>query len=114
MLPARTLFAAVLLATGTTATQAADYKIDETHSLLQFRTQHLGYSWLYGRFNITGGTLRYDPAKPEASRVQVDVDVVSIDTNHELRDEHLRVPRFGELADRAIAARADQADDFLF
>lgn len=69
---------------------AADYTIDETHSFIQFRTQHLGYSWLYGRFNITGGTFTYDAAKPQTNAIALTVDVASIDSNHELRDEHLR------------------------
>lgn len=85
----RILLAATVLA-GTGAVQAADYKVDEAHSFVQFRTKHLGYSWLYGRFDVTGGTLAYDPAKPEASRISVDVDVDSIDSNHELRDDHLQ------------------------
>lgn len=86
---ARVLLAAVLLASTVTA-HAADYKIDDTHSFVQFRTKHLGYSWLYGRFNISGGHFSYDPAKPESSKITVDIDVASIDSNHELRDEHLR------------------------
>ena len=86
---ARVLLAAVLLASTVTA-HAADYKIDDTHSFVQFRTKHLGYSWLYGRFNINGGHFSYDPAKPESSKITVDIDVASIDSNHELRDEHLR------------------------
>ena len=83
-------FVSAALLASATSVGAADYKIDDTHSFVQFRTQHLGYSWLYGRFNVTGGTLSYDPAKPETNRIKVDVDVVSIDSNHELRDEHLR------------------------
>lgn len=84
------IVSAVLLASAINIAHASDYKIDDTHSFVQFRTKHLGYSWLYGRFNVTGGTLSYDPAKPEASQIKVDIDVVSIDSNHELRDEHLR------------------------
>ena len=84
----------IILATALTActfTAAAfDYKVDETHSFVQFRTKHLGYSWLYGRFSVSDGTFSYDPEKPEANRIKVDIDVVSIDSNHELRDEHLR------------------------
>jgi polyisoprenoid-binding protein YceI len=86
---AKVLLAAVLLASTVTA-HAADYKIDDTHSFVQFRTKHLGYSWLYGRFNVSGGHFSYDPAKPESSKITVDIDVASIDSNHELRDEHLR------------------------
>jgi polyisoprenoid-binding protein YceI len=84
----RILLCFALLASAVTA-YASDYKIDETHSFVQFRTKHLGYSWLYGRFNISGGEFSYDPAKPEASRIKVDIDVASLDSNHELRDEHL-------------------------
>ncbi len=84
----------MLLATGlllgAVSANAEDYKVDDTHSFVQFRTKHLGYSWLYGRFNVSSGTFSYDPSKPEASRITVDIDVVSIDSNHELRDEHLR------------------------
>lgn len=85
----RILIATALLA-GAMQAQAGEYKVDETHSFVQFRTHHLGFSWLYGRFNITGGTMTYDPAKPETNSIRVDVDVASVDTNHDLRDEHLR------------------------
>lgn len=69
---------------------ADDFRIDETHSFVQFRTQHLGTSWLYGRFSVKqGGTLHYDAAKPQDNRIAVTVDVTSLDSNHELRDEHL-------------------------
>lgn len=86
---ARILLATALLANATVV-GAADYKIDDTHSFVQFRTQHLGYSWLYGRFNVGDGQFSYDPEKPEASKIKLMVDVASIDSNHELRDEHLR------------------------
>lgn len=79
-----------LLIAVTSATQAAEYVIDETHSFVQFRTQHLGYSWLYGRFSVTGGSFIYDAAKPQANAISLTVDVASIDSNHELRDQHLR------------------------
>ncbi len=36
--------------------QADDYKIDETHSFVQFRVKHLGYSWEYGRFSVIART----------------------------------------------------------
>lgn len=85
-----TLSGATLLIGSINIAQASDYKIDDTHSSVQFRTQHLGYSWLYGRFNIISGTFNYDPSKPEASRINVNVDVTSIDSNHDVRDEHLR------------------------
>ena len=44
------------------AANAASYTIDLSHSFIEFRTKHLGYSWLSGRFNKFSGKLNYDPA----------------------------------------------------
>ncbi|MEQ8231665.1 MAG: YceI family protein [Gammaproteobacteria bacterium] len=74
----------------TAATQAADYAIDPTHSFVEFRVQHLGYSWLYGRFNAVDGRFSYDTADPAASRIDVRIDTATVDTNHAERDKHLR------------------------
>lgn len=76
------------------AVSAADYKVDETHSFIEFRIQHLGYSWLYGRFNTISGEFSHDPANPEASTITVEIDPASIDTNHAERDKHLRSADF--------------------
>jgi len=73
---------------------AAEYKIDSTHSFVTFRIQHLGYSWLYGQFRDVEGEFTYDSANPEASRISVLIDPVSLDTNHAERDKHLRSADF--------------------
>lgn len=69
-----------------------NYVIDTkgAHAFIQFRIKHLGYSWLYGRFDRFSGTLQYDEAKPENSAIQVTVDTASINSNHAERDKHLR------------------------
>lgn len=74
------------------AAQAADYVIDTkgAHAFVQFRIQHLGFSWLYGRFDDFEGTFSFDENNPEASKVDVTIDVASINTNHAERDKHLR------------------------
>ena len=71
---------------------AAEYKIDTEgmHAFIQFKIQHLGYSWLWGRFNGFDGSFTYDPKKPEDSSVNVTIDMTSIDSNHAERDKHLR------------------------
>ncbi len=76
--------------------QAADYKIDTKgmHAFIQFRVQHLGYSWLYGRFNRFSGHFSYDEAAPEKARIQLRIDTRSVDTNHAERDKHLRSDDF--------------------
>lgn len=85
------LFALLLLVSGPLmATE--QYKIDTKgqHAFIQFRIQHLGYSWLYGRFNDFSGDFSFDPDNPDNSKVNVNIDVASIDSNHAERDKHLR------------------------
>lgn len=75
---------------------AADYTIDTkgAHAFVQFRVQHLGYSWLYGRFNTFEGGFTYEPAKADASKISVIIDTSSLDSNHAERDKHLRSEDF--------------------
>jgi polyisoprenoid-binding protein YceI len=72
--------------------QAEDYVIDTkgAHAFVQFRIQHLGYSWLYGRFNDFSGTFSYDEKDPAAAKVEVVIRTASVDSNHAERDKHLR------------------------
>lgn len=72
------------------AAMAAEYEIDPTHSFVEFKIQHLGYSWMYGRFNGVSGNFKYDAEKPADSAIDVVVDTTTIDTNHAERDKHLR------------------------
>jgi polyisoprenoid-binding protein YceI len=83
-------FTALLSLSG--ALHAAEYKIDTAgaHAFVQFKIKHLGYSWLYGRFNDFEGRFNYDPDKPEASSVNITIKTASIDSNHAERDKHLR------------------------
>ncbi|MBS99526.1 MAG: YceI family protein [Oceanospirillaceae bacterium] len=71
---------------------AADYAIDTKgqHASVHFKINHLGYSWVVGRFNDFSGSFSYDAENPSASSVQVEVDTTSLDTNHAERDKHLR------------------------
>ncbi|MCB1748837.1 MAG: YceI family protein [Gammaproteobacteria bacterium] len=92
--PLPTLLLALGAGAASAPVAAAEYALDPTHSFVEFRVQHLGYSWLYGRFNAVEGTLEYDAAKPAASRVAVTIDTASIDSNHAERDKHLRSADF--------------------
>jgi polyisoprenoid-binding protein YceI len=88
-----TLTAFTLIAALTsTSALAENYVIDTkgAHAFIQFRIQHLGFSWLSGRFNRFSGKFSYDDKNPEAASVQVDIDTASIDSNHAERDKHLR------------------------
>jgi polyisoprenoid-binding protein YceI len=75
---------------------AADYVIDtgKQHAFVTFKISHLGYSWLYGRFKDFDGTFSFDAAKPEASKVKVNLRTESVDTNFAERDKHIRSEDF--------------------
>lgn len=73
---------------------AAQYQLDPTHSFVQWRVQHLGYSWLYGRFNTISGSLKWDQSHPENGAIQIEIVTGSIDSNHAERDKHLRGKKF--------------------
>ena len=95
------LFAAVLSgALATAPALADDYVIDtdNAHAFVQFRIKHLGYSWLYGRFNTFSGNFSYEEKDPAAAKVAVTIDTASIDTNHAERNKHLRSGDFLDVA----------------
>ena len=90
-----TTFAILLLNSAPHPGHAAEYVIDSAHSAIHFRTKHLGFSWLTGRFNRFEGSMTYDPeAGPADQSINVTIDTASLDTNHAERDKHLRSADF--------------------
>ncbi|WP_136679754.1 YceI family protein [Neptunomonas sp. XY-337] len=88
----KSIIAATALTLAATPLYAADYVIDTkgAHADIEFKISHLGISWLKGRFNTFDGNFSYDAANPNASKVNVNIDVTSLDSNHAERDKHLR------------------------
>ena len=86
---------AAALAISNTGTQAAEYRIDPAHSVVQFRISHLGYSWMIGVFDRISGSFAFDPAAgPAGQKIAVEIETASIDTGHAERDKHLRSSDF--------------------
>lgn len=69
---------------------AQAWKVDAVHSHVTFTISHFGISKQEGRFNDVSGTIHFDPANLAGSKIDVTVDIASIDTNNEMRDKHLR------------------------
>ncbi len=90
------LISGIVLSTTASIVTAEDYVIDTkgAHAFVQFRIKHLGYSWLYGRFNKFSGEFSYDASAPEKSAVVVELETASLDSNHAERDKHLRSDDF--------------------
>lgn len=76
----------------TTIANAADYIVDYSgaHASVNFKIQHLGYSWLTGRFDKFEGKFSYDENNIAGSTIEFIVDTASISSNHAERDKHLR------------------------
>lgn len=82
------------------AVNAADYVIDNkgAHASINFKIKHLGYSWLTGRFDKFGGKFSYDPANVSASKIEVNIDTSSVNSNHAERDKHLKSDDFLDIS----------------
>lgn len=72
------------------------YQFDKkgAHQFVMFKISHLGYSWLYGRFNDFDGQFTLDQENPENSSVTATIQTASVDSNHGERDKHLRGDKF--------------------
>jgi len=96
----KTLIAAALLFATSISAQAEQYKIDikGQHAFIQFKVNHLGYSWLLGSFRTFDGKFSYFEHNPEKNSVSISIDTASLDTNHAERNKHLRSADFFDVA----------------
>jgi polyisoprenoid-binding protein YceI len=78
-------------------TTTTTYSVDPSHSSVEFAVKHLGIASVKGTFGTFEGTLVLgeDPADTQAYGT---VEVASIDTKENARDEHLRSADFFDAA----------------
>lgn len=74
------------------------WTIDPSHAEIGFAVRHLMIATVRGRFGAVSGTVTVDETNPRDSKIDVTVDVTSIDTRQEMRDNHLRSPDFFDVA----------------
>jgi polyisoprenoid-binding protein YceI len=75
------------------------WQIDPAHNNVEFGVKHLMISTVKGRFGKVEGTIEVDESRPrETAKVDVTIDVTTIDTRQEQRDAHLRSPDFFDVA----------------
>jgi polyisoprenoid-binding protein YceI len=67
-----------------------DYTLDVSHSRLGFVARHAMVTKVRGQFGAFTGTARIDEANPAASKVDLSIDVTSIETGSADRDGHLK------------------------
>lgn len=76
------------------STWADTYKIDPAHTFVIFKISHLGISTLVGQLPSMTGTIDVDPNNVSSAKVDVVINLASLDTHHAERDKHLRGPDF--------------------
>ncbi|MEX0439836.1 YceI family protein [Providencia rettgeri] len=81
---------ALFLTAGSALAETYQFDKQGQHAFIEFRIQHLGYSWVYGSFKDFDGAFTYDAKDPSKDKVEVTIKTGSIDTNHAERDKHLR------------------------
>lgn len=87
-----TLLFALLLASPAPA--ADTYVIDPVHSHIGFSARHMLLTNVHGQFKEFSGTILYDEKDVTKSSVKVVIKAISIDTEIERRDNHLRSADF--------------------
>lgn len=66
------------------------YTLDAAHATVGFSVRHLGISNVKGSFPKVEGTLTLYGKNMAKSSVEITIDVASVNTNNDKRDEHLR------------------------
>jgi polyisoprenoid-binding protein YceI len=90
--------AALLLGIATAASAAVEtYAIDPVHSSVGFSVRHF-FTKVPGSFTQFSGTITVDRDNLENSSVAVTIDVGSVSTANEKRDNHLKSPDFFDAA----------------
>jgi len=74
------------------------YELDPVHSHLGFSVRHMMVSQQRGQFAGASGTLMLDRSDFTKSRVEVTLDVATVNTNNTDRDNHLRSADFFDVA----------------
>ena len=118
LLCALPLFAAVPLiaqsapqtpgAVDVTRVTAGTYNTDPGHTLIGWRVSHFGFNDYFGIFGDATGTLVLDPAKPNASTVDITIPIAKVTTaSAGLTGHLLRAGKDGGKADFFGPAPAD-------
>jgi polyisoprenoid-binding protein YceI len=86
------------MTTTATANETTTWIVDPAHAEVGFAVKHLMISTVRGRFGAVEGKVTVNEAEPSKSTIDVTVDIASVDTRQEMRDNHLRSADFFDVA----------------
>ena len=78
----------------TQAQTTTNWKIDTSHSTVEFAVKHMMFTTVKGRFTDVTGTIAFDPNDPVNGRADITIDASTVDTRDAKRDAHLRSADF--------------------
>src|ERR1700689_1196770 len=81
-----------------TYAQSTTWQLDPAHSNAQFSVRHLGISNVQGEFTKVTGTVNLDDQDISKSTVTASIDVSSLDTRVQHRDDDLKSDHFFDVA----------------
>jgi polyisoprenoid-binding protein YceI len=70
------------------------WKLDPSHTLVEFSAKHMMITTVKGRITDVEGTIYTDEKDPKNSSVEATLKATSIDTRTDQRDQHLRSQDF--------------------
>ncbi|NWG53624.1 MAG: YceI family protein [Hydrogenophilaceae bacterium] len=74
--------------------EPARYTLDPTHTQVGWSIDRFGFTKMTGRFDEASGVVMLDPENPANSSVTAEINVGSVDSGYDERDEHLRAERW--------------------
>jgi len=83
----------MVLSSGTGMAQTSAWQIDKAHSNIYFDIRHT-FATVRGQFDDFTGTVNFDPDSIKDGHVEFRVNVASINTSIDQRDDHLRTADF--------------------
>lgn len=90
------------------------WKLDPSHTIVEFSAKHLMITTVKGRITDVEGTIYTDEKDPKNSSVEATLKAASIDTRTDQRDQHLRsadfldVEKFPEIKFRSTRIQGDK------
>lgn len=69
---------------------ADTWDIDKVHSNVGFSVRHLVITKVLGKFNEFAGQVEFDGKNVEGGSVEITIQMTSIDTDNQKRDDHLK------------------------
>ena len=84
---------AALSAVSVNAQDATMWKIDKSHTSVNFSINHF-FSSVPGKFTGFDGTIHFDPNNLKGSKAEISVSINSLNTDDTKRDEHVKSKDF--------------------